>query len=334
MTKSDTNISFVVSARNDLHGGNFLSRFRTFARALALQADRFRLRSELVVVEWNPPAERPRLKDAFEWPSDSTGLSIRIIEVSPSLHKRYLHSGQLPLYQMIAKNVGIRRSHGDFVLATTADLLFSNELVQFLASGDLDPEVLYRVDRYDVAPDIPESASIDHQLMFCRQHVIRVLTCCQMLEGESLAKHMTPVSGEMKPLEFHYEHPYPHLHTWASGDFTLLAREKWLQLRGYPEFDMYSLHLDSLLLHMTHVSGIRELILPDPMRIYHIDHGSSEAKERHSLVDRLRAGGVPVMEWEDCESLIMQMYREKNPIVFNGEDWGLASESLPETTIR
>ena len=42
---------------------------------------------------------------------------------------------------MIAKNVGIRRARGRFMLATNIDIIFSNELVDWLASGPLEPQL-------------------------------------------------------------------------------------------------------------------------------------------------------------------------------------------------
>ena len=49
---------------------------------------------------------------------------------SPSvLHRRLKYADRLPLFQMIAKNVGIRRAKGQFVLATNIDILFSDELI-------------------------------------------------------------------------------------------------------------------------------------------------------------------------------------------------------------
>ena len=52
------------------------------------------------------------------------------------LHARYPHGDALPLYQMIAKNVGIRRARGQFVLATNIDILFSNELASISRRAD------------------------------------------------------------------------------------------------------------------------------------------------------------------------------------------------------
>ena len=48
------------------------------------------------------------------------------------LHGCYAHAEALPLYQMIAKNVGPLRARGEFLLATNIDILFSDELMAFL----------------------------------------------------------------------------------------------------------------------------------------------------------------------------------------------------------
>ncbi len=59
------------------------------------------------------------------------------------------------------------------------------------------------------------------------------------------------------------------VHTNACGDFTLMAREHWCDLRGYPEFDLFSMNLDSILCISAHHGGAREQMLDEPMRIYH-----------------------------------------------------------------
>ena len=138
------------------------------------QARRHRIPSELIVVEWNPPQDRPRLKDALRWPEDLGPCAVRFIEVPPELHQRYGHGKALPLYQMIAKNVGIRRARGQFVLATNIDILFSDELAAAFAGQRFEPGRMYRIDRHDVGSGIPIDATLDEQLAYCRSHLIRV----------------------------------------------------------------------------------------------------------------------------------------------------------------
>jgi hypothetical protein len=167
-------ISVVVTARNDNHGGNLLPRMQAFVNGWIGQSKRHGLSSELIVVDWNPPEDRSPLIDALRWPADTRPCRVRFIQVPPEIHRRHKHAETMPLYQMIAKNAGIRRSQGRFVLATNIDIIFSDELVRHLAQGQLKPGRMYRIDRHDVMSDVPVDGSVEDQLEYCKTHLIRV----------------------------------------------------------------------------------------------------------------------------------------------------------------
>lgn len=167
-------LSLVVTTRNDDHGGGLLARTQAFVSGWIEQARRFGISSELIIVEWNPPTDRPRLVEVLRWPEDFGPCQVRFLEVPAELHQRYVHSDALPLYQMIAKNVGIRRARGRFVLATNIDILFSSELATFFAGRTLQPNRMYRIDRHDAMSGIPEGRPVEEQLEYCRSHLIRV----------------------------------------------------------------------------------------------------------------------------------------------------------------
>ena len=394
-------LSIVVTARNDDHGGSFLQRMQMFVNGLLEQAARYRLNSELIIVEWNPPADRPRLADALRWPAYAGPCTVRIIGVPSAIHHRYAHSAKLGLFQMIAKNVGIRRSHGHFVLCTNIDVLFSREVMLFFASGRLGTRDMYRVDRLDVSSDIPVGASLDEQLEFCDRHVVRVnvrwrtvppdevgwigmsraywrksshaissaiarlpnrvwgaikklpvatagaaaviVEAAVWIFGhpltESAHAFRTYVGGALRSLRavLHrvaqlFERRVMMLHTNACGDFTLLSRDEWFRLRGYPEWQMYSFHLDSILCYMAHYDGAREVVLKRKMGVYHIDHHSGWSPEgADTLVNRMRSMGVPILDYAQLCSLVSAMHKEKSPLISNDEGWGLAAEDLVET---
>jgi hypothetical protein len=146
---------------------------QAFVNGWVGQSKRHGLSSELIFVEWNPPGDRPRLVDAMHWPENLGPCQVRILQVPPDLHRRYAHAEALPLYQMMAKNAGIRRARGRFVLATNIDIIFSDELVGFLAQRKLEPRRMYRIDRHDVMPEVPIDG-IEEQLAYCRTHLIRI----------------------------------------------------------------------------------------------------------------------------------------------------------------
>ncbi len=375
-------LSVVVTARNDDHGGNLKRRMQIFIDAFLAQAERHELNCELIITEWNPPPDRPRIVEAFAWPQQGGWCKVRIIEVPPHIHRRHQWSDRLPLFQMIAKNVGVRRARGRYVLCTNIDLVFSDELMQFLASGRLDPHFLYRIDRLDVPAGIPVGVPIWEQLEYCRRNVIRVNTRWGTFgRGEliafSLAKRvwMGAILMRLRKLEsvviesariiqhfllwglqgknprrrsrlwlgviwarlvgavrFPITWRLKPLHTNACGDFTLLARERWFNLRGYPEAEMFSIHLDSVFCNMAHQAGAREVVLHGKKCAYHIEHGSGWSPgEMQRLVDRMRAIGVPMLDHSAYLSWIVRMKDDPHALVVNAEDWGLASESLAET---
>lgn len=167
-------LSIVATSRNDDHGHNLLRRTQIYVNCVINQCKRHNVAAELVLVDWNPPTDRPGLGDVLQWPADPSPCQVRVIQVPPELHDRFRHSDQLPLYQMIAKNVGIRRARGRFVLATNIDIVFNDELFAYFAAGQLEEGCLYRIDRHDVESDVPLEKSLDEQLAYCRTHLVRV----------------------------------------------------------------------------------------------------------------------------------------------------------------
>ncbi len=184
-------LSVVVATRNDDHGGDPLKRLQAFVNTFAAQCRRSGLDAEVIVVEWNPPSDKPRVSELCRVPPD-TPFPVRFVEVPAELHQRLRFSSVLPLFQMIAKSVGIRRARGRFVLATNIDVIFSAELVDHLASGRLRTGHLYRLDRHDIESNYPVDGDLDEQMAYCRTHQLR-------LHARS-GTHPVDSLGRLKPL--------------------------------------------------------------------------------------------------------------------------------------
>jgi hypothetical protein len=101
----------VMVGRNDEHCGDFIGRMEKSIATLPSNI-------ELVIVEWMPPADRPRLVETVQWPDHLRG-KIRVITVP----------GDGPMREYVAKNVGIRRASGELILSTNPDILFPNPKV-------------------------------------------------------------------------------------------------------------------------------------------------------------------------------------------------------------
>lgn len=226
-------LSVVVTARNDDHGGNLLARMQAFVSGLLAQCARYRVPAELIVVEWNPPPDRPRLADALRWTAGDGFCRVRIVEVPEGVHRKFQHWRALPLYQMIAKNAGIRRARGEFVLATNIDILFSDELFELIAGRRLERGKMYRVDRWDVMPDVPADRPIEEQLAWCRTHLLRVNrrdgTFPLHPDGsmKTLDRDVVPLDGSLAmganwfPRELSGTEPF----RWVDNDAELVIRE-------------------------------------------------------------------------------------------------------------
>ena len=173
-TASEPYLSIVVAARNDNHGDSLIRRMRIFLSHLLEQCRVHRLSAELLLVEWNPPSDRAPLAKALEGLAGPSDIPVRIVTVPPAIHARFKHSAALPLFQMLAKNVGLRHASGHFVLCTNIDILFNDELARFLAARQLDPGAVYRIDRWDVDERTPLQVSAPERLAYCRRHLVRV----------------------------------------------------------------------------------------------------------------------------------------------------------------
>jgi hypothetical protein len=558
-----------------------------FVNGLVTQCARHKLSAELIIVEWNPPFDRPPLIEELKWPASLGTCDIRIVTVPAIRHKRCAHADKLPLYQMIAKNVGIRRARGKFVVATNIDIIFSDSVICYLRDK-LEPAFLYRNDRCDVPSELPETASFDQVLRFCEREAFRInanghtyvrdgekwatldkvegrldprvrflrqwlikrivhfpgglrarlalamtrirsllsttarrtwlaapaqkvvagflgslesavefahrvalaatalqgavgrfllgdaeragqitrkfvprvlhkllsalarfrkafaterrasgrtvpaivatfakgaekawtrLSLCaygiqefmrprrrrdifpMSLNGRrglvlrylgwfvraqlslkdlallSRGRKAVQVAGELTYMVFsapltllaalyramrlcgfalraklarcpanvrcwmNQLSSDRWLFTNACGDFTLLSRDDWFKLRGYPEWEIFSWHIDSVLLYQANRNGIQERYMGSKARIYHIEHGKGSGytpEGANDLFARLDTIGLPYLSWPDFVALVMEMDETKagkQPVIYNSENWGFADEDLPETDV-
>ncbi len=311
-------ISFVVAARNDDYGGNFLHRMQVFVNVLLGLAEKHSLNLELIVVEWNPPAGKESLSRAISWPSGLKSAKVRFIEVPLETHRKVLGSDKLLMFEFLAKNVGIRRAKGEYMVVTNPDIIFNDELIGFLASKKLSPECFYRMDRYDVKKTIPLNMSVKEQLDFCEKNWTAVRT---MKADRKRAfpyfdySNLRSILSRIRSMFI--RDPRTGIHTNASGDFFLMARSEWNKLRGYPELPL-PCFVDGYMCFIAASSGLPQVILNSRKRIYHQSHGSYINRADFSK------------EYETYKECAKQMARSNQSLITNDENWGLAGEKLKE----
>lgn len=334
-------LTIVATSRNDGHGGDILKRMRLFVGGLIAQANRHRLPAELIVVEWNPPESHPPLRDVLPRPAAGDLLTLRYVVVPGELHRRYRRAREIPLFQMIAKNVGIRRARGEFVLCTNVDLLFSDELFAALAAGNLARDTFYRANRCDVPDGIDPGWDIGTQLAWCGKNVIRRMGMDPRFKNfnlehvglghDALYKRwlLNKLVRGLQMLWPPEKIKYYQLDSFACGDFTLMSREAWLRIGGYLELDLYSIHIDTLGLVSAASLGLRQHVFRGAACTYHVDHPLGWSSM--SPVEKIRfLEERPGIDYGLVVEAGLYALRRKEGLPLNPPDWGFAEHDFEE----
>jgi hypothetical protein len=336
-------LSVVVASRNDLHGGNILKRMRLFVQALLDQTRSYVFPIELIFVEWNPPLDQPPLCDVLPKPARGDCLTLRYIRVPAHVHRRYRRSDDIPLFQMIAKNVGIRRARGRWVLCTNIDLLFSDELIRALATEHLRNDTYYRANRCDVPDQLDDTWDIARQLAWCRKNVMQRLGRDMRfkninlelvgLQGKGFAKKclFDKLAFGMSLFWSAEKRRFYQLDTFACGDFTLMLKEAWEAIQGYVELDLYSLHVDSLGVISAAALGYRQHVFHPEACTYHIDHPAGWSAL--SPLDKVRfLEQRPALDYSLVYEVGLHAMKAGKPLGLNPPDWGFADLDFEEFT--
>jgi hypothetical protein len=344
--KDSPYLSIVAATRNDNHGGDLLKRTVCFVKGIFHQAKKFNFPIELIIVEWNPPEGKPLLKDVLPRPGKDDLVSLRYIVVPNEMHRTFKNADVLPLHQMIAKNVGIRRARGKFVLCTNIDILFSNGCFQRLAERNLKPGYFYRTTRSDVPKAVMEIEDIEEQLKYSRKNIIKrlglradyksayilhdlffwmpnVLYFIERFFGLLLRFLFLFSKAGRRNINF--------LNVYACGDFTIMSKEDWHKIDGYYESAMFPLHVDTMALIGAYAIGMEQETFSRASCIYHIYHETgwdSDYKKPEEFIKLMEKR--PGLDWHGVKHSGKKLISEKRNYQLNDKDWGLHNQELKE----
>jgi glycosyltransferase involved in cell wall biosynthesis len=120
-------LSIVVCSFNNNHDA-----MQGFMTGTLDQCQRYQISSELIIVEWKRPQEGASLAKTLVLPKAAGPTTVRIIGVPAEVYGRHRNGSGDSIEQAIAKNTGIRRASGRFVLTAEMDRLLPDELMQFI----------------------------------------------------------------------------------------------------------------------------------------------------------------------------------------------------------
>ena len=348
-------LTIVAASRNDNHGNKLDERTNIFIKSLAENCKKYKIPSELIIVEWNQILNKKTLSDRLDLISNEY-LDSKIITVSKDHHLRLPNSDRIQFFQMIAKNVGIRRALGKFVLATNIDVIMNQELFKFIAKKKLKEKTIYRCDRHCVDYDYSGNIKDNHldQLtnfidkkfysldvktkvkFYVYSSVFRHIK--NLLEGIFKKKEKSLIEkikfknfiNILKKIVFYFRNFLfqEKLFTNACGDFTLLDKNSWFDLKGYCELPIFSWNLDSLLLWEARFKNYNFHDLNDNYYIYHMNHlKSGVISEKTKLFENLDNNKIPYLNNEEFLDIAKKL--RKNPdYLKNNEFWGLHKKNL------
>ncbi|MEM7104573.1 MAG: hypothetical protein AAF502_15660 [Bacteroidota bacterium] len=346
MTNNKPYISLVVAGRNDNYNGDFTQRLQLSISWLSFLVQKHQLPFELVLVNYNPIPDQPDLGELLDWPEDNTYLSIKIVDVPASFHKKY-HDPEIrksvPLYEFIAKNIGIVRTKGEFILCTNADILLSEALFIFLATRPLKKGHVYRCDRVDFSP-VTEKVNFKELESYIRKNVHLFMMKGGFIPTLSKPRALNTRLSLLRmfnKIRLYYYRTFLYLpiirslpfftrvdakllftftyHCQASGDFCLMHRSDWGKIKGYLEDTWTNVHVDSLCLVAAVTAGVQQIELPYP--VYHQDHQKRFDYDGYSVENRMGKRFL---------SDVNKMLKTGKPIVNDSENWGLKNEKLSE----
>ena len=182
-------LAAVTVGRND----DYMTDFRERLLATVAWNTKY-LVNEFIFVEWNPPADREllSLELAQKFPC------LRAYVVPREIHQRVCRNGNINLLEYHAKNVGIRRAQSPWILSTNADAAVGLDSVSLLLNTQLNEEVLWTAERWDIPWRENDQTEI----------------------------------GLLGSLRYRRVNPYVKLGT---GEFCLASRELWHRARGFDE---------------------------------------------------------------------------------------------------
>jgi hypothetical protein len=293
--KMNPYLSVVITGRNDDYGVNFMSRVESFVRGLDYHMRDDPDFLEIVMVEWNPLSDRARLRDLLPTASN---LQLRVITVPAEIHAGFQTTA--PVLEFPAKNVGVRRALGRYVLVTNPDIVFGPALISRLKQRDLEHGTFYRTDRFDFIGEGLQHCPPEDHGKFATAHTF------QGHLSDDQCYWIRPGT----PLDDFPKSSPDRLHTNGSGDFILAARETFDSVNGLFESTTQVHHCDSISVIRLNHHRVKQSIFTAPACIFHWDHPRGQRPS-----------------WNPAEALRLGSS-------LGQPDWGLAAHELEEWSNR
>jgi len=281
------------------------------------------LDAEIVIVNWNDIHEETAFKNLLGL-SGSEKTPVKLVTVTPEMHSSFPNSKLIPFFSAKARNTGIRRADGDFILSSNPGIIFPLSVLSILAEKKLEKNKLYRAERKDVLWDkFPLDGTLESQEKFLNDdsNTVRVVKAEGTFNCINKRFKKINVTPGMEALFGN-----------SCSDFQLMAKEHFEYLCGFAELNLADRFLDTLFEYTAHYSGFTEETLTQEIfRLDKFDYTVPEYRTKDKIY--LESNDIPFMKPDQWRAFAERVRAERKPVIFNNENWGLIKADLPELLI-
>ncbi|CDS06149.1 hypothetical protein LRAMOSA08677 [Lichtheimia ramosa] len=277
-------LSVVMVSRNDNYGGEQFHRLQNAIDSTFLMAEETKTPIELLLIEWNPPVGRRRIRDVYRF-RRSAYLTYRIITVSREIHES-LHGRDdgSSIYEFEGKNVGIRFARGEFIVCTNQDDIWSANMYNAIISRVWRKKVFYTQFQDSHIPYQNLPSTLVKLTNFATDD--QIVEACPHDRYERGHFTLTP-HKELDTNNFLEI-------TNEASDFTLAHRDTWKMTHGYRETGAKSWMDMELLLTASWTLKIPINYSPEPFTCHQqhekVHHPNSEKDNQGVDVGRMMRG--------------------------------------------
>ena len=166
---NNIDLSIIITTRNDNHGNNPIKRLYLMLNQLIVYQWKLihNINVEIIIIEWNYIEtnihinEHNDIKLLFNYNKENQNTIIKYYKISSkyndtkNCYKKY--NICCPFFQYYPKNVGIRRSNGEWILITNMDDIFSiklmNILGHYISNNLFNPNGIYQAKHNEINLD-------------------------------------------------------------------------------------------------------------------------------------------------------------------------------------
>lgn len=270
-----TTTTIVVTSRNDGYGGNLELRG---SHALNCMIENY---DEVIYVDWNSPNDDSLINHL----TLKEKGNLRHIQVKKSdVDKINPDLLNLPIVEVLGRNIGIRRATSDWIVSSNIDIMPNK-----LDIENIDENTFYTVARKNVPVSFFQSVEKDF-FSYCKKNVNKFDQAYTIKNKEWAGKYN------------------PWSLVVCCGDFQLAHKDLWNKMRGFEERMIYRDCADTNAMKKGMIYGNSSQVLD--LDIFHLDHSGHELKV---------AGKLVFNSWEDFVVNFEKTENEENWGLFDYE---------------